>query len=78
VIPTEFMQAFQKYTAKSGNKAIALALDNQGRHAFGSIAGHATQAQANEEALAECRTYKTQAGVQGDCRLYAVGDKVVW
>lgn len=77
-LPAEFLQAFQEYTKKSASKAIALALDSDGKAAFGSVARHATQQAANEGALSECTRLKTPHGVRADCRLYAVGDKVVW
>ena len=77
-LPADFLKAFQEYAAKSGNKAMALALDADGRSAFVGVAGYTTQSEANEEALSECTRFKPQNGVQENCRLYAVGDKVVW
>ena len=77
-IPAEFVRAFKEYAARSGSKAIALALDSNGRFAYGSIAGYSTQAEASEEALSECTRFRAQAGIQENCRLYAAGDKVVW
>ena len=77
-MPAEFMQAFLEYARKPGSKAIALALDKDGKSAFGSVARHATQKEANEDALSECTRFKTQAGIQASCRLYAVGDQVTW
>lgn len=77
-LPAEFLKAFQEYAAKSGNKAMALALDSDGRSAYVGVSGSATQSEANEEALSECTRFKAQSGVQENCRLYAVGDKVVW
>lgn len=78
VMPAEFVQAFLDYAKKTGSKAIALALDKDGRSAFGSVARHATQKEANDDALSECTRFKTQAGIQASCRLYAVGDQVTW
>ena len=77
-LPAEFLQLFQTYSAKPAPKAIALALDPNGRWAYGSIAGYSTQAGANEEALSECARFKAQSDIKEKCRLYAVGDKVVW
>ena len=77
-IPPEFLKAFKDYAARPASKAIALALDRNGRWSFGVIANHATQADADAEALAECTKNKAQSGIQENCRLYARGDKVVW
>ena len=77
-IPAPFLKAFDDYATKSGGKAMALALDSNGKSAYVSITGYATQDQAVEEAMSECTRHKIQAGVQENCRLYAVGDKVVW
>jgi hypothetical protein len=77
-IPPEFLQAFQDYGKLAGSKAIALALDDQGRWAYGIIARHATQPEANQEALLECAGFKAQSDVQENCRLYAAGDRVIW
>lgn len=77
-LPAEFLKAFQEYAAKSASKAIALALDNDGRSAHVSVFGYSTQSEANEAALSECTRFKVQSGVQENCRLYAAGDEVVW
>jgi len=77
-LPAEFLQLFQTYKAKPAPKAIALALDPGGRWAYGSIAGYSTQAEANDEALSECARSKAPSDIKEKCRLYAVGDKVVW
>jgi adenylate cyclase len=77
-IPAEFLKAFQEYATKSGGKAMALAVDSNGRYAYASISGMSTQSDASAEALSDCTRFKTQSGIQENCKLYAVGDKVVW
>jgi hypothetical protein len=77
-IPAEFLKAYKDYAARSGNKAIALALDANGRFAYGAIAGLATQKEASDEAISDCTRFRTQSGIRASCRLYAIGDKVVW
>ena len=77
-LPAEFEQALERYAAKPGSKAIALALDANGRFAYGIIAAHSTQADANAEALEECARYRSQSSIGGACRLYAAGEKIVW
>jgi len=77
-IPPEFLKAFEDYATKSGGKAMALALDSNGKSAYVSISGYPTQSQASEEAMSECARHRIEASVQESCKLYAVGDKVVW
>lgn len=77
-LPAEFLKAVQAYNTRSGYKAMAFALDSDGKWAYGSISGWATQAGANEEALSECAKFKLKSGAESTCRLFAVGDKVVW
>lgn len=77
-VPADFLPAFQEYTKRSGGKAIALALDNDGRWAYGTVSGFAVQSDANEEAMSECARNKAQSGIHANCRVFAVGDKVVW
>jgi hypothetical protein len=77
-VPTAFLQPFQAYTIEAGSKAIALALDRDGRFAHAIVARHPVQAEANGEALADCERYRAGAGVQEPCRLFAVGDRIVW
>lgn len=77
-IPAEFLKKFQEYATKSGGKAIALALDSDGRWAYGSVSGFAKQPDASEEALSDCARFKAEARIRENCRLFAVGDKLVW
>jgi hypothetical protein len=77
-VPAAFLAPFQAYTTDAGAKAIALALDKDGRFAHAVVARHPVQAEANGEALADCERYRAQAGIQEPCRLFAVGDKIVW
>ena len=76
--PADFLNAFQEYAGKPGSKAMAMALDADGKMAYIGVFERATQAEANEAALAECMRFRAQSAVQENCRLYAVGDEVVW
>jgi len=77
-LPPEFLKELQDYKTRTGVKALALALDPDGRYAFATVAGVEKQATANEEALSDCARYRAQSGIKTSCRLYAVADKVVW
>ena len=78
LLPPEFLQVFKDYQGRPEHKAMALAMDAKGRFAHGVAARASTQAEANQEALAECARFTGQGGLQAPCRLYAVGDQVVW
>jgi hypothetical protein len=77
-LPAEFLKELQDYQGRSGLKAIALALDADGRYAYAAVAGLAKQQTANEEALADCARYRAQSAIRSTCRVYAEGDKIVW
>ena len=76
--PADFLEAFQEYAGKPGSKAMAMALDGAGRMAWIGVFERATQSEANDEALSQCMRHKAQSAVQENCRLYAVGDEIVW
>jgi hypothetical protein len=74
----EFMIFFQTYSSKPNKKALALAHDNDRREAWGFGVNYSTQEQANDRAMTECRSRIAQYHVNADCKLYAIGDVVVW
>jgi hypothetical protein len=74
----EFISFLQTYPTKVEKKAIALAQDSHRRAAWGYSYNYATQTQANDRALLECRSYLAKYRVETDCKLYAIGDQVVW
>jgi hypothetical protein len=59
-------------------RALALAGDPELRWVAGASSGHASLQEAEQEALAECRRRRAQRRMQDPCRLYAVGDEIVW
>jgi hypothetical protein len=77
-MPADFLKAVREYNTKPAYRAIALALDNDGKWAYGTVSASATQQGANDEALSECERHKPKSGAQSGCRLFAAGDKVVW
>jgi hypothetical protein len=44
----------------------------------GATAGHASAADAEIAALAECRKRRAKRRMQAACTLYAIGNEVVW
>ena len=77
-VPTAFLEPFQAYAAEPEPKAIALALDRDGRFAYASVSAHSTQDKAGAEALSDCESHRANGGIKQSCRLFAIGAKIVW
>lgn len=78
-IPDEFMDVVNnKYPAYEKHKSIALAIDSNGHWAYGYSYNYSSQKEANERALSECRQRAPEYKVDGVCKLYAIGNEVVW
>ncbi len=73
-----FMAFFQEYSSKTDKKALALAHDSNRREAWGYGFGYSSQTQANDRALLECRNRLAEYRVNADCKLYAIGNDIVW
>ncbi|MGL6159517.1 hypothetical protein, partial [Microbulbifer sp.] len=72
-----FYSLFAKYREYAVYKAIALALDYKGAYVFGSVYDSPDQDSANSRALQACETYRVESNVEGQCRIYAEGDKII-
>ncbi len=59
-------------------RALALAGDPERQWVAGAAGGHASQLEAEESALVECRKRRRARRIQAPCRLYATGDEIVW
>lgn len=77
-LPAGFLKAYPEYLAKAEKKAIALAHDRDGRYAWGYGYNYSTQELADARALSECRSRMTEYKVENDCKLYAIGNRVIW
>ncbi|VUZ86603.1 hypothetical protein MELA_03008, partial [Candidatus Methylomirabilis lanthanidiphila] len=77
-MPAAFLRLFSEYAMKSNKKAIALAIDSEGKWAAGYSAGHSSQSEATERALSECRQRLPRFNVQTSCKLYAIGTNVIF
>jgi hypothetical protein len=68
--------AYQKLPSE---RALAVAGDLRRDHwVAGASGGHATREEAEQAALSECRVRRGLRRMQAACRLYAVGDEIVW
>ena len=62
-----------------GERALAIAGDpNRGYWVGAAAGGEASQAEAEESALARCRERRRARRMQEPCLLYAVGSHIVW
>jgi hypothetical protein len=69
---------FDAYRALAGPKALALGLDANGKWLYWFFAAEPGEDVAAERAVAECRRQRARFPVDADCRLYALGDRIVW
>ena len=74
----KFLRDYQEYVTKTEKKALALAVSSNGKSIWASSFDDTTQEQAIDEALSTCRKVVSQYRIYADCKLYAIGDEVVW
>jgi hypothetical protein len=72
--PSTLQDAIRVYRTSEGKKAMALAVDDRGRRAWGAFYKSKLQSLANEEALEECTRNAGRAAVDAPCHLLAEGD----
>lgn len=70
-----FEETLDIYRHSEGKKALAVAVDENGKKAFAVLYGSWSQASANEKALVECSKNAEKSGVQATCYLFAAGDE---
>ncbi len=73
---SSFEEAVRTYREAEGRKALALAVDERGRRAWGAQYGRSlSQDRTLREALEECDASAKRQGVQAQCYLFAVGNR---
>lgn len=70
-----FEETLDVYRLSRGKKALALAVDENGKKAFSVLWGSWTQGSANRKALDACNRKAARSGVQAQCYLFAIGDE---
>lgn len=70
-----FEETLDVYRLSRGKKALALAVDENGKRVFAVLYGSWSQESANEKALAGCNEKAARSGVQAQCYLFASGDE---
>jgi hypothetical protein len=75
----ELAEILKHYRALPEQRALAISGEIRRHHwVAGASGGHASLSEAEAEALRECRKHRVKRRMQMPCRLYAVGDEVVW
>jgi hypothetical protein len=70
---------WRDYQQLPGHRALAVAGSfRSDRWVAGMSGGHATPADAEQSALERCRAERVRRREQAMCRIYAVGDEIVW
>ncbi len=69
---------WRKYQALSPHRALAVAGDPDRAWVAGASAAQPSDDAAQAAALEECAAHRLERRMQAPCRIYAVGDRVVW
>jgi len=69
---------WRDFLAMPPERALALAGDPDRRWVGAAGGGHASQIEAEQSVLAECRRRRAARRMQAPCRLYATGGEIVW
>jgi hypothetical protein len=76
---TALATVWRDYRELPDQRALAIAGDlRQNRYVAGASGGHATIPEAEAGALRECAARRLKLRQQAPCRLYAIGDEIVW
>jgi hypothetical protein len=77
--PPDLAAVWRDFLALPAERALAIAGDpRRDRWVTAASAGHASRAEAEAGALAQCRMQRGMRRLQAACVLYAVGDEIVW
>src|SRR5262245_26495378 len=74
----ELAELWRSYKALPAERALAVAGDPHRVWVAGVAGGEPTPDEAEFAALAQCRQRRAARRLQVPCRLYAVGDEIVW
>jgi hypothetical protein len=78
IVESKVAYALRNYENYASNKAFAFVLDAKGNWSYGFAFGMATPELAADRALNECTVHAAGNRVESPCRLYALGDKLLW
>jgi hypothetical protein len=69
---------WREYVKMPDERAFAVAGDPQRLWVGAAAGGYATREMAEDAVVAECTRRRNARRMQEPCRLYAIGDEVVW
>jgi hypothetical protein len=69
---------WNQYEGLADERALAIAGDPDRVWVAGMAGGHPSRLEAEQSALARCRSRRVARRLQVSCRLYASGDEIVW
>ncbi len=72
-------KSFEEYKIYNSYKAMAVAIDNDGRYAMGYSYDYSSQDKANKGAIKQCNDANTNPAtkVNAECELYAIDNDIV-
>jgi hypothetical protein len=68
-------ETVETYRESDEKKALALAVDERGRKAWGAQFGSLTQGSADDDAMEECRAAAQHRSIEARCYLFASGNR---
>jgi hypothetical protein len=76
--PRSLAPLWRDYEKMPAERALAIAGDPARRWVGAASGGYPTREMAEESVVAECMRRRSARRMQQPCRLYAVGDEIVW
>ena len=73
--PSTLSEALNIYRNAKEKKAIAIAVDENGKRTWGALYPAKLQSWAGEQAIEECERNVRQLGIRAECWLFAEGDE---
>jgi len=72
-------KSFEEYKTYNSHKAMAVAMDDDGRYAMGYSYDYSSQDKANKRAIKQCNDANDQSvnKVTAKCELYAIDNDIV-
>ncbi len=77
-MPQTMKSTWRQYLELPDERALALAGDPDFLWVAGAASSRATRRDAEQGALEACAVRRQKRRLQAPCRLYAVGEEVVW
>ena len=74
-----FNNSFEEYKTYKSHKAMAVAMDDDGRYAMGYSSDYSSQDGANKRAVKQCSDVnnKSTSKVNAECVIYAIDNEIV-